>query len=79
MVEKEKIAVVLEKEVFTPALQKAVKAAAKKKATVPDILTAAGNAYINLVVVLMGGPASAAGIIQAQAEYLKTVDNDDKK
>ena len=79
MAEKEELTVVLEKNIFTPALQKAVKAATKKKAGMTDILTAAGNAYINMVVVLMGGTEQAAGIIQAQAEYLKTAEKDAKK
>ncbi len=79
MEEKEQLAVAMEKEIFTPALQQAVKNATDRKASVTDILTAAGNAYINMVVVLMGGTEQAAGIIQAQAEYLKTVEKNDGK
>jgi hypothetical protein len=73
MNEKTQVAKDLEKTIFTPALQKAVKEASEKGHSVTDILGAAANAYINLVVILMGGPEHAAGIIQAQADYLKTM------
>jgi hypothetical protein len=72
MSEKNQVVKELEQKIFTPALQKAVKEASDKGNTAADILGAAANAYINLVVILMGGPEHAANIIQAQADYLKT-------
>lgn len=73
MNEKGQVVKDLEKTIFTPALQKAVKEASEKGNSAKEILGAAANAYINLVVILMGGAEHAAGIIQAQADYLKTV------
>jgi hypothetical protein len=73
MNEKSQKVMELEKTIFTPALQQAVKTASENGNSGVDILGAAANAYINLVVILMGGPEHAAGIIQAQADYLKTL------
>ena len=63
----------LEKEIFTPALQQAVKTATENKVNGADIISAAGNAYMNMVAALAGGPKHAAGIIQALADYCKNV------
>jgi hypothetical protein len=73
MNEKSQVVKDLEKTIFTPAMQKAVKEATEKGHSATDILGAAANAYINLVVILMGGPEHAASVIQAQADYLKSL------
>lgn len=71
---KKQTIVLLEKEIFMPAMQQAVKTAVEKKASGADIISAAGNAYMNMVAALAGGPKNAAGIIQALADYLKNIE-----
>ena len=62
----------LEREIFTPALQQAVKAASKTDAGAVDIIGAAANAYMNMLTILVGSGSAAADMMKAQAEYLKT-------
>jgi hypothetical protein len=74
MDQKKELVVSLEKEIFTPALQQAVKAASEKNARAVDIISAAANAYMNMLTVLVGNPSAAADMMKAQAEYLKSAD-----
>ena len=75
MDQKKEFVMSLEKEIFTPALQQAVKAAKAKDAKVADVIGAVANAYMNMLTMLVGNPVAAADMMKAQADYLKTADD----
>jgi hypothetical protein len=60
----------LESELFTPALQEAVSRARDAGFQVMDVVNGAANAYMRLLVMLLGNEQRAAEILQGQAKYL---------
>ncbi len=64
------IAMYLEREVFTPALQEAWRKSMETGATATDRINGALNAYSTLLLHLLGGAKGAAGLLRAQADHL---------
>lgn len=62
----------LEAEIFTPALQEAVRQARQGGFAKDDTLYAAANAYMNMLVPFLGDRATAANFLQQQLDYLRS-------
>lgn len=60
----------IESEIFTPALQKATQQAMDAGNSFNDTVMGAANAYINMLVELMGGD-QARQMLENQADFLK--------
>lgn len=59
-----------ELEIFTPALQEAIKKAQEAKLPPSAILNGAVSAHLNMIVSLLGGYAAAAELVKGQMEHL---------
>ena len=61
----------IEEEIFTPALQKSFQQAKEDGRDKEDTLLAAANAYMNMLVSLLGGKEQALKFLKTQASFLE--------
>lgn len=61
----------IESEMFTPAMKQAMQKAIDKGNTLNDAVLGAANAYINMLVELVGRP-KAIEMLEKQMEFLKS-------
>lgn len=66
-----KTVVKIEKEMFTPALQEAMKKSEQQGNSVPDSLMGATNAHLNMLVEIVG-VEKAISMLQNQIQFLQT-------
>jgi len=62
----------IEEELFTPALQKGFQQAKESGQNKEDVLMAAANAYVNMLVSLLGGREQALGFLKSQVSFLES-------
>lgn len=62
----------IEEELFTPALQKGFEQAKENGNNKDDALMAAANAYVNMLVSLLGGNKQALGFLKNQVDFLES-------
>jgi hypothetical protein len=74
---REIVSLKLEKEYFTPALQTAVKKAVDANFEAKDIINGVTNAYLNMIVVMLGKKEAAANLLRAQADHLLNLEKGD--
>lgn len=68
-----------EQEIFTPALQGAIKQAQDAKLPPSAILNGVVSAHLNMIVSLLGGYEAAAELVKGQMEHLRKLSNEQKK
>ncbi|MGM0452728.1 MAG: hypothetical protein ACQERN_06145 [Thermodesulfobacteriota bacterium] len=61
----------LEREIFSPALKQAVRKAQAEDHSLSDVVVAAANAYLNMVVGLLGRDEALA-LLEDQASFLRS-------
>ncbi len=62
----------MEEKIFTPAFQKGFQQAKDDGSRKEDALMAAANAYVNMLVSLLGGRKEALGFLKNQVAFLES-------